>query len=82
MWDLPGAWIKPLSPALAGRFFATDSHQETLGAFRKKAYFVCVFSVLTIIFQNTATVVILKMWKLRHSSGSHLPRMISISEMA
>ena len=24
MWDLPGSWIKPGSPALAGRFFTTE----------------------------------------------------------
>ena len=25
MWDLPGPGIKPMSPALAGRFFTTES---------------------------------------------------------
>ena len=25
MWDLPGSGIEPVSPALAGRFFATES---------------------------------------------------------
>ena len=24
MWDLPGSGIKPMSPALAGRFFTTE----------------------------------------------------------
>ena len=28
MWDLPGAEIKPVSPALAGRFLTTRPHGE------------------------------------------------------
>ena len=50
------------------------SAREALGAFKKKLLCGCVFSILTIIFQNIATVIILKMWKLRHSSRSHLPK--------
>ena len=28
MWDLPGTGIKPVSPALAGRFFTTESPRK------------------------------------------------------
>ena len=33
MWDLPGPGIKPMSPALAGGFFTTESPGKSYGIF-------------------------------------------------
>jgi len=36
MWDLPGPGIKPMSPALAGRFFTTEPPGKPQESFEGK----------------------------------------------
>ena len=33
MWDLPGLGIRPVSPAVAGRFFTTEPSEKPLEIF-------------------------------------------------
>ena len=39
MWDLPGPGIKPLSPALAGRFFTTEQPGKPQASFKSESLY-------------------------------------------
>ena len=41
MWDLPGSGIKPVSPALAGGFFTTESPGKP--SYR---FFITIFTIV------------------------------------
>ena len=49
MWDLPGPGIKPMSPALAGRFFTTEPSGKPLSL---KSQVMCNSGVSWIIKSN------------------------------
>ena len=42
MWDLPGPWLEPVSPALAGRFFTTEPPGKPLPFFTSMEAIVCI----------------------------------------
>ena len=42
MWDLPGPGIKPMSPALVGRFFHTESPEKPSFFFQFQVGFITI----------------------------------------
>ena len=46
MWDLPGQGIKPMSPALAGRFLTTGPPGKSCMFFKRVAIYPCICSCI------------------------------------
>ena len=70
--DLPGSGINPMSPALAGRFFTTESPGKPLLFFKSLKYSIYFHNLKTAIEISSTIEKMIRYYKVESSRDDHI----------